>query len=45
LPWAKNVKVDFESKQATLSAESARYDERAMLKVLEDEGFEGKVLK
>jgi len=45
LPWAKNVKVDFDSKKATFTAEKARYDESAILKVLTDEGFEGKILR
>ena len=45
LPWAKDVKVDFEKKQGTFVAETARYDEAAILKALKDEGFEGKVLR
>lgn len=45
LPWAKDVKVDFETKKATFKAEAARYDEDAIIKVLTDEGFEGKILK
>lgn len=45
LPWAKDVKVDFDKKQGTFVAETARYDEQAILKVLKDEGFEGKILK
>jgi copper chaperone CopZ len=45
LPWAKDVKVDFDKKQGTFVAETARYDEQAILKALKDEGFEGKILK
>lgn len=45
LPWAKDVKVDFEKKQGTFVAEVGRYDEAAVLKVLSDEGFEAKILK
>ena len=45
LPWVKNVKIDFERKQATFAAEVARFDESAIAKVLEDEGFKGKLLR
>ena len=45
LPWVKDVKVNFERKQATLSAEVARLDEAALLKALADEGFEGKIVR
>ena len=45
LPWAKNVKVEFEAKLATFNAEITRFDEAAILTVLKEEGFEGKVLK
>ena len=45
LPWAKDVKVDFEKKRGTFVAEVARFDGAALLKALSDEGFEGKVLK
>lgn len=44
LPWAKDVKVNFDRKKATFTAERARYDENAILKVLQDEGFEGKIV-
>jgi hypothetical protein len=44
LPWAKDVKVDFDRKKATFIAERERYDESAILKVLQDEGFEGKIV-
>jgi copper chaperone CopZ len=44
LPWAKDVKVDFDRKKATFTAERNRYDESAILKVLQDEGFEGKIV-
>jgi len=45
LPWAKDVKVNFDQKKATFTAERARHDESAILKVLKDEGFEGKLSK
>jgi len=45
LPWAKDVKVDFNRKKATLTAARERFDENAILKVLQDEGFEGKIVK
>ena len=45
LPWASSVKVDFNSKIATFSADAKRYDEGAVLQVLRDEGFEGNILK
>ena len=45
LPWVKNVKVDFERKRATFAAETERFDESAISKVLTEEGFVGKVLK
>jgi len=45
LPWAKNVKIDFDTKKATFTAEKARYDEDAIVKALTDEGFEGRFLR
>ncbi len=45
LPWVREVKVNFEKKQATVTADAAQYDEKAMLKALKDEGYSGKVLK
>jgi len=45
LPWAKDVKVDFDKKQASFTAETERYDEAAIVAALEKEGFGGKVLK
>jgi copper chaperone CopZ len=45
IPWTKNVKVHFEAKRATLKAEKARYDEKAILKALEDAEFEAKIVK
>ena len=45
LPWAKNVQVNFERKQATFTAETERYDEAAIIAALEKEGFGGKVVK
>ena len=45
LPWATNVQVDFERKHATFTAETAKIDEAAIKKVLEEAGFEGRVNK
>jgi hypothetical protein len=46
LRWAKQVQVDFNRKQATFRAEPARYDENAVVRVLEEAGFAGsKVVK
>lgn len=45
LPWVTNVQVDFERKQATFTAETAKIDETAIKKVLEEAGFEGRVNK
>jgi copper chaperone CopZ len=45
LPWAKNVQVNFDRKQATFVAEIASYDEAAIIAALEKEGFGGTVVK
>jgi copper chaperone CopZ len=45
LPWVKNVQVDFDRKQATFTAETAKYDENAIVRVLDEAGFGGKVIK
>ena len=45
LPWVKNVQVDYDKKQAAFTAESARYDEAAIIRVLKDEGFGAKIAK
>ena len=45
IPWTKNVKVNFEAKKATLKAEKSRYDEKALVKALQDAEFEAKILK
>jgi hypothetical protein len=44
LPWAKDVQVNYDRKQATFSADAERYDEAAILQALEKEGFGGKVI-
>jgi len=44
LPWAKNVQVDFGRKKATFSAEPAQFDATEIVKVLKDQGFEGKIV-
>ena len=43
LPWARKATVDYASKQATVTVESKSYDEKALLKALEDAGFGGSV--
>jgi copper chaperone CopZ len=43
LPWAKDVQVNFERKQATFTAETARFDEAAIRNALKQAGFEGTV--
>ena len=45
LPWVRQAQVNFGTKQATVTAEAARYDQKAMLKALEEAGFGGKVVK
>ena len=45
LPWAKNVDVDFERRQATFVAEADHYDEAAIIAALEKEGFGGTVVE
>ena len=45
LPWAKDVQVHFDRKQATFVAETARYDESAIIAALEKDGFGGTVVK
>jgi hypothetical protein len=37
--------VDFDKKQAVVTAEAEQYDEAALLKALEKAGFGGKVAK
>jgi hypothetical protein len=41
LPWAKQVEVDGIRKQVTLRADPARYDEKALVRALDDAGFAG----
>jgi copper chaperone CopZ len=45
LPWVRQVQVNFDKKQAIVSADAARYDEKAMLKALEDAGYGGRVVE
>jgi copper chaperone CopZ len=45
LPWAKNVHVNFDRKQATFTAETEKCDENAVIRALEQAGFGGKVAK
>ena len=43
LPGVTNVKVDFEKKQATFSADPKLFDAKAVPKALEEAGYEGKI--
>lgn len=43
LPWVKNVQVNFDKKQATFTADMEQFDLGAIHRVLEAEGFEGKL--
>jgi copper chaperone CopZ len=45
LPWVRQVQANFVTKQAIVTADTARHDEKAMLKALEDAGYGGKVVK
>ena len=45
LPWVRQVQVNFDNKQAVVTAEADRYDEAALLKVLEKAGYGGKIVK
>ena len=45
LPWVREAKVDYDKKQAIVTAEADKYDEKAMLKALEKAGYGGKVVK
>jgi copper chaperone CopZ len=41
LPWAKKVEVDGDSRQATFLADPEKYDEKAIVRVLEKAGYPG----
>ncbi len=45
LPWVRQVEVDFDSKQAVVAVVADKYDPKALLKALEKEGYQGKVVK
>ena len=45
LPWVRQAQVNFNTKQAIVTADAARYDEKTMLKALEEAGYGGKVVK
>ncbi|MEK7281090.1 MAG: heavy metal-associated domain-containing protein [Chloroflexota bacterium] len=45
LPWVRQVQVNFDTKQAIVTADAARYDEKVMFKALEDGGFGGTLVK
>jgi copper chaperone CopZ len=45
LPWVRKVQVDFAKKQAVVTVETEKYDEKALVKALEKAGFGGKVVK
>lgn len=45
LPWVRQVQVNFDKKQAIVTADGDRYDEKALLKVLENAGYGGRIVK
>lgn len=45
LPWVRQVEVDFDQQQATVTVVAAQYDEKSLLRVLEKEGYRAKVVK
>ncbi len=45
LPWVRQVQVNFQKKQAAVTAEADKYDEKALLKALEKAGYGGKIVK
>jgi copper chaperone CopZ len=45
LPWVRKVEVNFDKKQALVTADTKKYDEADLLKALEKAGFGGKVEK
>lgn len=44
LPWVKKAEVIFEKKQAVVTADAGRYDEKALLKVLDKAGYPARVV-
>ncbi len=44
LPWVRQVQVNFDKQQAVVTADAAKYDEKALLRALEKAGYGGKVL-
>ncbi len=45
LPWVRQVKVDFSRKEAVVTAVAKQFDEKAILKALKKEGYEGEMVK
>ncbi len=45
LPWVREVQVDFGNKQAVVTVVADKCDEKALLKALDKQGYEGKVMK
>jgi hypothetical protein len=45
LPWVRQVKVDFNRKQAVVTVVADQYDQKALLEALEKEGYGGNVVK
>ncbi len=45
MPWVRKATVNFQKKQATITAVSSQYDEKALVKALKDAGFGGTVVK
>jgi len=45
LPWVRQAKVDFPKQQASVTVVADKYDHKVLIKTLEKEGFQAKVLK
>lgn len=45
LPWVRQAQVNYERKQAVVVVETERYDESAIVRALEQAGYEGKAVK
>ena len=45
LPWVRQVRVDLNQHQAVVTVAADQYDQEALLKALEKEGYPGKLLK
>lgn len=43
VPWAKDCKVDFNQKTATVSVDSSKYKKEDLLKAFENTRFKGSI--